>query len=355
MIESNASAGAPKKRLRQRFDEQIDFDHNAEETRKKYWGNIVSFLSYHRVKNGGTWFHPDEMGRPEIEDWLTDMAVHGNVSESTQNGALQAVLYLYHQVLKGRRIEGVAAMRARTPKTIPVVMSPHEVDRLFGKLSGKLLLMAQLMYGCGMRRKEVCSLRLKDLDFDNRMILIWFAKGKKSRPIRMPEVLVRPLMIQLQESKRFRDRDAAESIGGVFRPKKRGVNSKMPTHLLRYYWLFCSGQLSRHPRFKTLGRYHVDMNNIGRRISQAAERACIMKDVGCHALRHAYATHQLNAGVDIRTIQKQLGHADVRTTMIYTHVDCFGYQSVSSPMDRLAGLLSRPNVDHSQPLRLACG
>lgn len=319
-------------KLQDRFNAKIDAMHMAESTREKYWAAIVSYLRFH--KQGSEWVPPDQMGKSEIEQWLTDMAVNGHVSASTQKGCLHAVLYLYKQVL-GIEITGVDAYRARSPGTIPVVLSVHEVSRLLNQLHGKYLLIGQLLYGCGMRRKEVCSLRIKDLDFDNRTIIVWNSKHKKTRTIRMPESIVGSLHKQIEESARFRAIDQRDGFG-VFQPPARGVDKTKPTTDLRFYWLFCSGNISTHPKFKRLGRYHVDENNVGRTISNAAKQAKIMKKVGCHTLRHSFATHQLNSGVDIRTIQKQLGHEDIKTTIIYTHVDCLGHQTVDSPLDRLA-------------------
>lgn len=316
--------------LRVRFDERIDELHMAENTRVKYWSDIEKFIRHFRV--GGEWKHPVDLCADDITIYLS-MFAKRNKSESSQNGALSAILFLYHEVL-GIDMQGINAMRCRRPKTIPVVLSENEVFRLFDQLRGKHLLLAQLMYGCGLRRQEACKLRLKDLDFDNRQIVVWFSKNKKSRTLRMPELLVEPLLRQRDEALRFQRRDQKSGSPGVFRPKKRGVDSTQPTTKARYYWLFCSRSLSEHPRFKKIARYHVDMDNVGRNISQAGERSGVMKDIGCHTLRHSFATHQLNAGVDIRTIQKMLGHADVRTTMIYTHVDAFGHQAEASPLDR---------------------
>ncbi len=328
--ESGISKANDDRRLQVRFDERIGDKHLAESTRSKYWGEIEKFIRHFHV--GGQWKHPSDLTAEDVTVYLSLFAKR-HKSESTQNGALAAILFLYHEVL-GIDMQGINAMRCRPPKTIPVVLSEDEVFRLLDKLSGQFLLLAELMYGFGMRRKEACQLRRKDLDFDNRTIVIWFAKGKKSRTIRMPELLVGPLEKQLEQTMRYQQWDQADGVGGVFRPRKRGVDVTKPSHDLRYYWLFCSNNLSRHPIYGRLGRNHLHLDHVGRTISAASRKAGIMKDVGCHTLRHSFATHQLNAGVDIRTIQKMLGHADVRTTMIYTHVDAFGHQAEASPLDR---------------------
>lgn len=154
----------------------------------------------------------------------------------------------------------------------------------------------------------------------------------------MPETIVVDLKAQIQESIGFAAHDRNSQTGGVFPPNRRGVDATKPTFDERFYWLFCSANLSLHPKFKTTGRYHLDDNNIGRNVSNAAKRTGIQKLIGCHTLRHTFATHQLNAGVDIRTIQKQLGHKDIRTTMIYTHVDSCGHQSIAGPLDRAVAM-----------------
>lgn len=328
--ESGISKANDGRRLRVRFDERIDEKHLADETRKKYWSAIEQFIRHFHVH--GEWKHPLDLTAEDVAIYLSLFAKR-NKSESTQNGALAAILFLYHEVL-GVDMQGINAMRCRPPKTIPVVLSEDEVFRLLDELVGRFLLLAELMYGCGMRRKEACELRRKDLDFDHRTIVIWFAKGKKSRTIRMPETLVEPLWKQVDDSMRYQRMDEQDGVGGVFRPRKRGIDPTKPSHDPRYYWLFCSDNLSRHPKYGGLGRYHINLDHVGKVISAASRRAGIMKDVGCHTLRHSFATHQLNAGVDIRTIQKMLGHSDVRTTMIYTHVDAFGHQAEASPLDR---------------------
>lgn len=260
---------------------------------------------------------------------------------------MHAVLFLYNQVLE-RPIEGLDAFRSTKPKNLPVVLSVDEVFRLFDQLDGKMLLLAQFMYGCGLRRSEACSIRLCNLDFDNRQVFVWHGKHKKSRTLAMPETLVESLTNQVNESKAMALKDRSSGEGGVFPFRKRGIDDEKTTFDERFYWLFCSGNLSRHPVHGGIGRYHIDECNVGRNISNAARRAGITKIVGCHTLRHSFATHQLNAGVDIRTIQKQLGHSDIRTTMIYTHVDCMGHQAVAGPLDRALAIRDRG-------VRLPCG
>lgn len=332
--------------LKEKFHAKMDAMHLADSTREIYWKRCYEFMWFCRVN--GEFVDPALLTADDVSKWLTHCAKDRNFTESTQNQALQAVLFMFKTVLKRTDMVGIDAMRARKPNTIPVVLSVDEVFRLFDQLSGKSLLLAQLMYGCGMRRIEACSLRLKDVDFANRTIVIWYAKGKKTRTVSLPDAIAGALRSQIEESLRYQRWDSQSKTGGVFPPNRRGIDATKPTFDPRFYWVFCSNNLSRHPKFKRIGRHHVDEDNVGRNISQAGVRSRIRKVIGCHTLRHSFATHQLNAGVDIRTIQQQLGHSDVRTTMIYTHVDCLGHQSVAGPLDRAVAMRDRG-------VRLACG
>ena len=341
-----------EERLAKRFADKIAVLHYADSTEKIYWSHIVDFLRF--SKRAGEWVKPEELGARDIEAWLTYLAVKRHVAESTQEQALHAVLFLYRKVL-GIEIEGVDAVRSTKPQNIPVVMSIGEIVRVMAQMRGVTLLIAQIMYGSGLRISEAASLRVKDLDFDNKTIIVWHSKHKKTRTVPMPQAIVDSLRSQVKQSIKWAERDRESNTGGVFPPKMRGVDCTKPSFDAKFYWLFCSSSLSPHPKYKRIGRAHIDADNVGRNVANASKRAGVMKRVGCHTFRHSFATHQLNAGVDIRTIQKQLGHADIRTTMIYTHVDCIGHQSIGGPMDRLAAWLSRSEQVAAQPLRLSCG
>jgi integron integrase len=320
-------------RLQDRFRERIRTLHYARNTETTYWSRIVEFLKF--CKRGKEWIPPEKLNADDVERWLTHLAVKCHCSESKQNQALAAVLFLYKHVLNTPLI-GINAQRARKPQNIPVVMSIDEVQRLFTQLTGQNLLLAELMYGCGLRVSEAVGLRNCNIDFGNGTLLIWHSKHKSSRVVPIPRSLVDKLKAQIEVSRKWCEYDKQNGTGGVFRPKMRGTDCTEASFDPRYYWLFCSGVLSKHPDFGKIGRYHVDQDNLGREVVKATERAKICKRIGCHTLRHSFATHHLNMGTDIRTIQKLLGHRDIRTTQIYTHVDDFGPQTIAGPLDRLA-------------------
>jgi integron integrase len=319
--------------------------HYADSTGEIYRDWVLKYLKFHR--RGNEWVHPRELRENDLEEWLTHLATKQRVSASTQTQALSAVLFLYKHVLR-TPLQPVDAMRAKKSQYIPVVLSVDEMMRLLEVLKGRSKLLAQLMFGCGLRASEAVGLRVKDVDFANKLIIVKQAKGRKDRTLALPDALIEPLKKQVAQAERWQRWDSQEAIGGVPLPYAFERKSAGARHDVRWYWMFCSNDLSRDPETQTLRRFHVDQDNVGRVISAAAKRAKILKRVGCHTLRHTFATTQLNMGTDIRTIQKMLGHADVRTTMIYTHCDAGGHQSVTSPLDwALAG--SKPR------LRLACG
>ena len=336
-------------RLMNRFAEKIALLHYADSTEEAYGRWIVDFLRFH--KRGKAWRDPKEMGAPDVERWLTYLACERHVAVSTQDQALAAALFLYEHVLD-RKLTGIKATRSKKQKRIPVVLSTGEVSRLLDHMSGVNLLLAQLMYGCGLRVSEACGLRVKEADFENRTIIVKQGKNKKDRTLAMPEAIVEPLRKQIEQTKRWHRWDNEDGIGGVSVPYAFARKAPNSPHDLRWYWVFCSASLSRHKKTGRVGRHHVHQDNVGRAVSNAAKRAGIMKRVGCHTLRHSFATHQLNLGTDIRSVQEMLGHSDVRTTMIYTHVDLGGHQTIASPLDRL----QRANEAREQPVRLAaCG
>jgi integron integrase len=339
-------------KLLERFDATIERMHYADSTGEVYRRWIFEYLVY--CKGDGDWKHPSQLNENHLEEWLTHLAVDGDVSASTQTQALSAILFLYKHVL-GTPLQPVDAMRAKRSQYIPVVLSADEALSLIDKLKNPAKLIAMLMFGCGMRINEAASLRVKDLDFANRIIVIKSAKGAKDRTIAMPESLVDRLEKQVEQAKRWQRWDTDENIGGVPLPYAYGRKSPKSHHDYRWYWLFCSSELSREPKTGKLRRWHLDKDNIGRSISAAAKRAGITKKVSSHTLRHTFATCQLNMGTDIRTIQKMLGHADVRTTMIYTHCDAGGHQACVSPLDWALSGGRQALPQNRQSLRLACG
>ena len=266
--------------------------------------------------------------------WLSHLANNQRVADSTQNQAFSAIITFYREVLN-RKFEGIEAARAKPSTYIPVVLSRLEVQSLLQQLRGRDLVVCKLMYGCGLRVNEAVSLRVKDVDFSNNILHIRQAKGKKDRVVKLPSSLVEDLQTWIKQAISWCEHDKRESIGGVVLP--RAFQRKSPTaiHDPSWYWLFCSDNLSRDPETKLMGRFHIDQSHLSSVISRAAKRAAINKRVTCHTLRHSFATQLLNNGVDLPTIQKTLGHADIRTTMIYTHVAQFGHLAAASPLDQI--------------------
>ena len=302
-------------------------------TAETYWVWIESYLRWARNASG-QWRKPSEMNEREVTNWLTWLATQKNLSPTSQNVALQAVVFLYRELLQ-RDLVGIDAVRAKRPQRIPTVLSREEVGGLFGILKGQSLLIAQLLYGCGMRIGEALSLRVQDVDFGNNQITIRQAKGAKDRVVQLPVRLVEPLRLQLQITEHWHKHDTQAGVCRAPLPFAFARKHPAAEKQLSWCYLFPSHQLSRCPDTGRLGRWHVDEGNFTRSLRIAAVKAGIRKRVTSHCLRHSYATHMLNSGVDIRSIQKLLGHQDVRTTMIYTHVDLCGPASVASPLDSL--------------------
>lgn len=278
--------------------------------------------------------HPSEMGALEIEQFLTSLAVNAKVSASTQNQALSALLFLYRQVLEVELpwLDGIE--RAKKPQRLPVVLTSAEVMALLGELTGVHWLMGSLLYGTGMRLMECVRLRVKDVDFARGEILVRQGKGAKDRHTMLPRRLVEPLRAQLAEAARIHQRDLAAGFGRVWLPD--ALARKYPAVASEWGWqyVFPASIRSTDPHSGVERRHHLDESSLQRAIKAARRRAGIVKPATCHTLRHSFATHLLEAGQDIRTIQELLGHKDVATTQIYTHVLNRGGHGVLSPLDR---------------------
>lgn len=297
-----------------------------------YWPHVVEFLRF--SKHGDIWRRPEELAEPEVVAFLTWLAVKRHVSASTQNQALAALLYLYQYVVK-RPLKDVDAVRAKRPKNIPVVMSRDEVSRLLKHLNGIYLLQAQLMYGCGLRLDECLSLRIKDIDFSLGRIHLWTTKGSKPRLTCLPTMLVEPLQNQIANVRRMHVSDCRNNVARVPLPAAFARKSKNAEREFAWYFLFASRSLSTCPETGRIGRYHMDESNIGREIKRSAAKAGITKRVTCHTLRHSFATHLLEAGTDLKTIQELLGHASISTTQIYLHVRTTSVAATVSPLQTL--------------------
>lgn len=278
--------------------------------------------------------HPAEMGAPEVEAFLTHLAVQGRVAASTQNQAKAALLFLYREVLKQDLPWLQNIEQAKAPKRLPVVLTEAEVQAVLARLSGTHWLVAGLLYGAGLRIMEALRLRVKDVEFARGEILVREGKGFKDRVTMLPAVLVDPLKAHLKKVRELHEQDVAEGFGEVYLPY--ALDRKYPNAAREWGWqyVFPSKNRSVDPRSGVVRRHHVQDQAIQRAIRQAVRDAGIVKPATPHTLRHSFATHLLTGGYDIRTVQELLGHKDVATTMIYTHVLNKGGRGVTSPLDR---------------------
>lgn len=301
--------------------------HYSIRTEQVYLGWIRRFVAFHGRR------HPRDLGAVEVTAFLSDLAVAGNVSASTQSQALSAILYLYRDVM-GMDLPWLQdVVRAKRPRKLPVVLSRDEVQRLLLQADGEAGLVVRLLYGTGMRILEACRLRIQDVDMDRRIITIRDGKGAKDRVTVLPGSLMDELQRQSLRALELFELDKRAGAAGVYLP--HALARKFPAASLQAGWqyLFPSPVLSHDPRSDAVRRHHIDEQRIRRVVRIAAARAAVIKPVTPHTLRHSFATHLLESGYDIRTVQELLGHADVSTTQIYTHVLNRGGLSVRSPLD----------------------
>ncbi len=275
------------------------------------------------------------MGAREVSGFLEWLAVRQRFSASTQNQALCALLFLYREVLKLEIGAIQQVPRARTPSRLPVVLSRDEVSRILKQVSGPVWIVVALLYGAGLRLRDALELRVKDVDFDLNQLLICRGKGQKDRRTMLPAVVKEPLRSLLTDVKRQHDRDLQQGFGRVVMPF--ALDRKFPAASAEWPWqfVFPAARICRDPRFGPPSRYHLHESVVQKAVAEAVRAAGIAKHVGPHSLRHSFATHLLEDGYDIRTVQELLGHADVATTMVYTHVLNRGALGVRSPLDRL--------------------
>jgi integron integrase len=302
--------------------------HLSLRTEEAYCDWIRRFILFHQKR------HPSEMGADQIRQFLTHLAVEANVAASTQNQALCALLFLYRDVLRIELpdIEGIE--RARRPARVPVVFTRQEVEMLLAQLAGTPKLIASLLYGSGLRLMEALRLRVKDVDFEYQQITVRSGKGEKDRRTILPRPLAEPLRLHLARVKLLHEHDIREGFGAVQLPY--ALARKYPKAAREWTWqyVFPSAHLSTDPLEGITRRHHTSPDGIQRAVKRALRRIGIAKHGGCHTLRHSFATHLLEDGYDLRTIQELLGHADVRTTMIYTHVLNKGGRGVRSPLEK---------------------
>ncbi|HAH07959.1 MAG TPA: integron integrase [Elusimicrobia bacterium] len=322
-------APAPSGSILERIRDVVHSRHYSPRTADIYIAWVSRFIAYH----GGR--PPEELGKQEAEDFLSSLATNGHVSASTQNQALNALLFLYLQVLRKEigYLDGM--VRAKMPLHLPVVLTQDEVSQVLGVMNGAPRLMAMLLYGAGLRLMECCTLRVKDVDFAKCQLLIRGGKGGKDRYTMLPEALREPLQRHLGRVKQQHQEDLAIGLGRVALPN--AMDRKYPNGGKEWGWQWVfpatshyTDQVSGEKR-----RHHLHESVLQKAFKEARIKAGLAKPAGCHALRHSFATHLLEDGYDIRTIQELLGHKDVSTTMIYTHVLNKGGRGVRSPADKI--------------------
>jgi len=317
-----------KPRLLDRVRNRLRMRHYSRRTESAYISWIKRFIKFNGVR------HPADMGKAEVENYLTYLAVKKNVAASTQNQALSAILFLYRDVL-GIEIEWLDNIKmARKPKRLPTVLTREEVRIVLNNLDGREWIAAMFMYGSGLRLMETLTLRIKDIDFGYSQITVRSGKGKKDRVTVLPGAVQTRLKHHLEGVKELHRRDLKRGRGRVKLPA--ALRKKYPNadRQWAWQWLFPAARVYRDSEDGLIYRHHLNASVIQKAVRRAAARADIGKRVTCHTFRHSFATHLLDNGYDIRTVQELLGHRDVRTTMIYTHVLKRGGRGVKSPADQ---------------------
>lgn len=324
-----AIASAPRSpRLLERVRDAIRVRHYSIRTEQAYTGWIRRFILFHGKR------HPAEMGKFEVEAFLTHLAVSGNVAAPTQNQALSAVLFLYKEVL-GQELGWMEnVVRAKKPAKLPVVFTREEVRSIMARLDGVRWIMAMLLHGSGLRLLECLRLRVKDIDFDRRCLTVREGKGGKDRVTVLPDAVIEPLQRQIERVREVHARDLAAGFGAVYLPHALDRKYPAANRTIAWQYVFPASARALDPRSGIERRHHLDESVLQRAVKNAIRAAGIEKPGSCHSLRHSFATHLLEDGYDIRTIQELLGHSDVSTTMIYTHVMNRGGRGVRSPADR---------------------
>ncbi|MFN8067136.1 MAG: integron integrase [Vicinamibacterales bacterium] len=326
---SSSSMGEPQPpRLLDQVRAALRARHYSRRSEEAYVQWIRRFIVFHGKR------HPREMGAPQMAAFVTALAVDRHVAASTQNQALSGVLFLYRDVLRMPIGHVALPLRARTPVRVPVVLTPREVRAVIDALVGVPRLVTMLLYGAGLRLQECLALRVKDLDFERREITVRRGKGQKDRRVMLPDAVREPMQMHLGDVRRMHESDLAAGYGRVVLPQ--ALERKFPNAPAEWAWqfVFPAGRICRDERYGRPTRFHLHETVIQRAVVRAARAAGLTKRVGCHTFRHSFATHLLEGGSDIRTVQELLGHADVSTTMVYTHVLNRGGLGVKSPLDR---------------------
>lgn len=325
--DTHAAVGRPP-RLLDEVRRVLRMKHYSLRTEQVYVGWIRRFILANDKR------HPRDMGAAEVEQFLSQLAVQGQVAANTQNQALSALLFLYRAVLQVQLpwLDGV--IRAKRPARVPTVLSRDEVTRLLARMDGRPWLLASLLYGAGLRLMEALRLRVKDVDFDRGEITVRDGKGGKDRYTMLPRALAEPLRREMERARQLHQADLQEGLGAVWLPFALARKYPAAPHEFGWQYVFPAARRSRDPRDGCERRHHFDDALLARALKKACREAGIAKPVSAHTLRHSFATHLLESGSDIRTVQELLGHKDVKTTQIYTHVLNRGGYGVLSPLDR---------------------
>ena len=320
---------APSPRLLDRLRDAIRLRHYSIRTEATYVDWVRRFILFHDKR------HPAELGPAEVAAFLTHLAVDRSVAPSTQNQAKSALLFLYKVVLEIELPWLDEIVAAKDARRLPVVLTTSQVRSLLNEMSGTTGLIASLLYGTGMRLLEGLRLRVKDVGFERRELIVREGKGNKDRVTVLPENLIAPLQQQMAQARALHERDVSEGLGRVWLPDALAVKYPRAALAWGWQWVFPSAAKSIDPRSGVLRRHHLNEASVQKAVAGAARRAHIDKPCSPHVLRHSFATHMLQAGYDIRTVQELLGHSDVSTTMIYTHVLNRGGRGVRSPLDQI--------------------
>lgn len=316
------------KKLLDQARDRLRAMHYSYRTEQTYIDWMRRYILFHRKR------HPADMGSSEIQTFLVHLASERKVAASTQNQALSAILFLYREVLH-KEVEPILISTARRPERLPTVLTREETLQVIDYLHGIHKLMAQLLYGSGLRLMECVRLRVKDIDFEYKTITVRDGKGEKDRIVPLPDAVVSALHRQLERVRLIHEEDLAAGHGEVYLPHALDQKYLNAARELAWQYLFPAPKRAPDPRSGKERRHHIDSSGLQRAVKEAAQKTSIRKRVTCHTFRHSFATHLLQNGYDIRTVQELLGHKDVKTTMIYTHVLQRGGMAVKSPLDEI--------------------